>query len=240
MARSPFLVEIRPDREVKEYLREIIDDIQRTFGVHGMASGHVVPHVTLFGPFNADGYGPVLSGMRTVLESYTVVPYRIEGFDHFRDDVIYADLATSEELRSLRRELRRELQGVTRPKNPGRETRRHHQHHMTAAFKDINRKFDEIWHYVNEHYEPFLETYAHRISFLHNRRIVNEWDLLAGEFVGPDGPTEKWSWDRTMEQLEAKKCHDDHEVLSKPHQWGLLRRRLHSIIGRSRDGSSPP
>ncbi len=234
MARYPFLIEIRPEQEVKNYLREIIRDIQSRFDVHGMAQGHVVPHVSLYGPFSADGYGPVLSAMRSACEQFSVVSYRLDGFCHFRRDVIYVDIATSPDLRDLRRSIRDELEPKSKSRFPRRESGRHYQFHMTVAFKDIRGKFAEIWRYVNSEYGPGFESYAHRVTFLNNRRIIKEWDLPTGRFLDTDEATSRQSWEQTMSALKCKQSHSDHDKLGKPHRGGLRewKRRGHRIISR--------
>lgn len=234
MTKYPFLIEIRPDQEVKQYLRHIINDLQSKFNVHAMASGHVVPHLSLYGPFRSEGYGPVLSAVRSVCEHFSVVPYRLDGFCHFRREVIYVDIATSPALRELRRNIRDELNQVSTPRYPRRENQHHHQYHMTVAFKDISGKFAEIWDYVNDRYEPQMESYAHRVTFLNNRRMIKEWDLLTGEFLDPDLATSKQSWQQTMDALEQERSPSDHTELNKPHRGGLRewKRRIQRLLSR--------
>lgn len=221
MVDHPFLIEIRPDQEVKAYLRDIIEDVQSKFDVHGMASGHVVPHLSLFGPFAAEGYGPVLSAVRTASEPHSIVPYRLDGFGHFRSDTIYVDIATSPALRSLRRSIRDELMPNTTPLYPNRERAQHYQYHMTIAFKDISGQFAEIWDYVTNRYDPDLKTYAHRVTFLNDRRMIKEWDLLTGEYLEPDEATSQQSWQQTMDALNRKESQADHQGLEKPHRGGM-------------------
>lgn len=234
MADHPFLIEIRPDQEVKAYLRDIINDVQSRFDVHAMASGHVVPHLSLFGPFSAEGYGPVLSAVRTACEPYSIVPYRLDGFGHFRSDTIYVDIATSPALRSLRRSIRDELVPDTTPLYPDRDRAHHYQYHMTVAFKDISGQFPEIWDYVTNRCDPDLETYAHRVTFLNNRRIIKEWDLLTGEYLDPDKATSRQSWQQTIDVLNRKKSPADHQGLEKPHRDGIRewKRQIYRILSR--------
>lgn len=234
MADHPFLIEIRPDQEVKEYLRDIIHDIQSRFDVHAMASGHVVPHLSLFGPFSADGYGPVLSAIRSACESHCSVPYRLEGFGHFRRDTIYVDVATSPALRSIRRSLRDELLPKCNPRHPDRETVPHYEYHMTVAFKDIQGQFSEIWRYVTKQYEPGIETYAQRVTFLNQRRMIKEWDIPTGRYLEPDEATSKQSWRDTIDALDKCRSPSDHDELSKPHRGGIRewKRRWHRFISR--------
>lgn len=233
MSRYPFLIEIRPDQEVKNYAREIIHDVQSKFNVHAAAKGHVVPHITLFGPFSADGYSPVLSAVRSACEAFSAVPYRLDGFCHFDRDVIYIDLATSPELRELRRRIRDELLPNSNPKYPRREARDHYQWHITVAFKDIGGNFDQIWKYVNDGFSPGIETYANRITFLNHRRMIKEWDIPTGEFLDRSEATSQGSWERTMGQLEWQRSDSDHLHLGKPHRGGLrkLNRWGHRVFG---------
>lgn len=234
MARYPFLIEVRPDTRVKQYLRELVDDVQTRFDVHAKASGHVVPHLTLYGPFSADGYGPVLSALRSACEQFSIVPYRLDGFCHFRRDVIYVDIATSPALRSLRRAIRDELAPNSNPRYSRRESASQYQYHMTIAYKDIGDQFAEIWDYVTDHYDPQMETYAHRVTFLNNRRIIKEWDLPTGEFLDSDMATSRQSWERTMDALDRERTPSDHEGLGKPHRGGFRewKRRGHRLFSR--------
>lgn len=234
MADFPFLIEIRPGNGVKEYLREIINDVQSKFDVHAMASGHVVPHLSLYGPFSADGYGPVLSAVRKACEQFSVVPYRLDGFCHFRRDVIYVDIATSPALRALRRAIRDELISNSTPKYPSRENQHQYQFHMTVTYKDLNGKFADIWDYVTDRYDPYMETYAHRVTFVNKRRMIKEWDLPTGDFLEPDEATSKSSWNQTMNALNRNSAASDHCDLAKPHRGGLreCKRRMYRIFSR--------
>lgn len=234
MPRYPFLIEVRPDQGVKNYLRGIINDVQSRFDVDAMASGHVVPHLSLYGPFYADGYGPVLSAVRQACQGHSIAPYRLDGFCHFRRDVIYVDIATSKELRELRRNIRDELLPESQPRHPRRESARHYQYHLTVAFKNIGGKFNEIWKYLNKQYDPDMKSYAQRVTFLNNRRMIKEWDLPTGRFLEPDEATSKQSWDRTIDALNRQQSAMDHQGLEKPHRGGVreLRRFGHRILAR--------
>lgn len=93
-------------------------------------------------------------------------------------------------------------------------------------------KFAEIWDYVNDRYEPQIESYAHRVTFLNDRRMIKEWDLLTGEFLVPDLATSKQSWQQTMEALEQERSPSDHTDLNQPHRGGLRewKRWIHRIL----------
>lgn len=105
---------------------------------------------------------------------------------------------------------------------------------MTVAFKDIDGKFADIWQYVKDEYDPGIETYAHRVTFLNNRRMIKEWDLLTGEFLDSNEATSRRSWEQTMEALERKKAPTDHDALEKPHRGGLRewKRWGNRVLGR--------
>ena len=93
---GPYLIEIRTGGEVKQRLRDIMYDVAEEFGVQGAVDPRPVPHITLFGPYDTDNGQTVKSRLIEIYEDYDAVPYRIEGFDVFRDsNVVYFDVVPS-------------------------------------------------------------------------------------------------------------------------------------------------
>lgn len=210
MGRSPYLVEIRTGGETKQYVREIMHDVADRFGVRGAVKNRPVPHITLFGPYNTNAGPKAKAIVGDVCADYDTVPYRLDGFNHFGDHVIYIDVVPSPELRQLRRDLSRRLRGISY-NHRGRDENRYHAFHVTVAFRDIRGQFDEIWDYLNDTYSPDIDEYATRITSLRNREMLHEYDLLQDEFLSPSKATSRESWEETTRLLEKQQLPTDHE-----------------------------
>jgi len=153
-------------------------DVAREFDVRGAVDPRPVPHITLFGPYNTDHGLEVKNRLYDIYKEYDIVPYRIDGFSRFKDaKVIYAKVVPSQELRDLRRDISRELRPVTYNCRPYDEDF-YYDFHITIAFKDIDRQFEDIWEYVNEKYDPQYEAYAMRVTSIKRRKMMWEYDLL--------------------------------------------------------------
>lgn len=214
---APYLLEVRTGGRLKNDLREIIYDVAETFDVSGAAEPRPVPHITLFGPYNTDKGRQVKTTLTDIYQQYDIVPYVVDGFDHFRDDVIYANVVPSPELRSLRREIRTQLDPLTYNERP-HDADYYYDFHITIAFKDIGRKFDEIWDYVTTQYSPQYEEYALRVTSLRGRNMMWEYDLVQDRILDQEEATSARSWRRTEELLAEQSSSDDHEELV-PKPW---------------------
>lgn len=211
---APYIIEIRTGGQIKNNLREIIYDVAETFDVSGAAEPRAVPHITLYGPYNTNNGRQVKRTLTDIYHQYNIVPYVVDGFGYFRDDVIYAKVVPSPELRSLRREVQTQLNPLTYNER-SHDSNYYYDFHITIAFKDIGRKFDEIWDYVNNHYAPHYEEYALRLTSLRRRDMMWEYDLLQDAILLQDEATSAKSWQRTEELLDEQSSADDHEELNK-------------------------
>jgi 2'-5' RNA ligase len=210
---SPYLIEVRTSGDEKDRLREIIYDVSDRFDVHTIAEPRAVPHITLFGPYNTDRGHEVRNHATDVFRQFDVVPYRISGFDHFRDDVIYANVVPSPELRRLRQRLSEELRPITYNYQP-HDSDRYYDFHITIARGDLDGQFDAIWNYVREAYDPQFDEYATRVTNLRQSDMLWEYDLLQDRRLSPEEATSAQSWKKTMGLLEEEKSEDDHTDLA--------------------------
>lgn len=229
---APYLTEIRPGGDIKRRLRDITHEIADTFGVHGAVDPRPVPHVTLFGPYNTDHGHRAKDIVTDVLSDYDVVPYRIDGFGRFpQNNVIYANVVPSPELRAIRRALSRRLRPISY-NYPDHDSAYFYDFHVTLAYKDVGEQFEDIWAYVNTEYELQLDTYATRVTSLSGREMMWEYDLLRGAELRSGEATSAASWERTMDLLSARQSPDDHERLSPTPN--AVTRVVKSIIARVR------
>lgn len=208
---APYLVEVRTGGEVKQQLRSIIYDVADKFGVRGAAEPRAIPHITLFGPYNTNNGKTVQQELLNVFSNFDVVPYQIDGFGSFpENNVIYAEVVPSPELRELRREISRNLRPLSYNYRPW-DSKFFYDFHITIAFKDVSDdQFDAIWQYVTGNYDPEFDEYATRISNLRRGDMMWEYDLPAGIKMDSDEATSKSSWERTMAKLEKRTKPEDH------------------------------
>lgn len=211
---GPYLIEIRTGGEVKQRLRDIMYDVAEEFGVRGAVDPRPVPHITLFGPYDTDNGQTVKSRLLEIYQDYGAVPYRIDGFDVFRDsNVVYFDVVPSEELRALRRDISRELRPICYD-YPDYDANYFHEFHITLAFKDVGGKLDEILEYAQTQYDPQFDCYATRITSLRSRSMMWEYDLPRGEYLRSDEATTAQAWQQTEKALQQHTAYDDHNDLS--------------------------
>jgi 2'-5' RNA ligase len=211
---APYLNEIRTGGEVKQRLREITYDVANEFGVHGAVDPRPVPHVTLFGPYNTDRGREAKRIVKDVLSDYDIVPYRIDGFERFKQNkVIYANVVPSPELRNLRRELSRRLRPISYNYQPY-DSDYFYDFHITIAYKDVAHEFDAIWEYVNKQYDIRFDEYATRVTSLRRRDMMWEYDLLQNQELRPNEATSAKSWEQTTKILNEMKSPNDHDKLA--------------------------
>jgi len=210
MAQTPYFVEVRLMGGLKQYLRAITYDVANEFGVQGAVRSRPVPHITLFGPYDTSRGSAAKRAVRDVCSQFDTVPFRLNGFDHFRDDVVYVDVQPAPELCQLRRQLADRLRPIATDYQP-HDVSKHYQFHITVAKNDIRPQFDEIWSYVTDEFDPSGNQYALRVTSLDSRRIMHEYDLLQGRLLSREEALSERHWERTKELLAEHASQDDHE-----------------------------
>jgi 2'-5' RNA ligase len=177
-----YLIEFRFHGYARKYAKRLAFDVAKKFRVKGVTRKKVVPHITMFGPFTTRNERKMISEVANVAKNYTLVPFTVKGFNYFdnpSNKVIYLDIEPSEELKQLRYELSSRLRKITSTKSSqDRKSKDNFYFHATIAFKDIDRKFDKIWHYLKKKEEPNINQHLVRITILKGRRILREYDLL--------------------------------------------------------------
>jgi 2'-5' RNA ligase len=199
---TAFLIEFRPHGYAKEYSRDLILGVAKKFKVKGVTKNRAVPHITLYGPSETDDIRRVISQVAAVGRRYTLVPFKIKGFDYFDKEgkVIYLDITPSPELEQLRWELAQSLCKISTSQTW--DTKRKYEFHSTVAFKDIDKKFAKIWDHVKSREEPNINQYLLRITILRrNRTILCEYDLVLRKLLNRRESLSRYWWDQTINEF---------------------------------------
>jgi len=197
-----FLIEFRLHGYAKEYAKDVVYSVAKKFRVRGVTRKKVVPHISLYGPGRTDDIREVISAVEKVGRKYSLVPFKVKGFDYFdkTPKVVYFDISPSQKLEDLRWELSQELRKVSTGQSW--DSRRNHSFHATIAFRDIDTKFDRIWAYFKSKEEPNINQHLLRITVIGNRRrIVCEYDLVLEKLLNRREALSKSWWRRTMNRL---------------------------------------
>jgi 2'-5' RNA ligase len=187
---TQYTIEFRLQGYAKKHAKNLIYGPARKIGIKGVTRKKAAPHVTLFGPFTTRYEEKMVSEVVNVAKKFTLVPFKIKGFnfvDNETNKVIYLDIEPSDELKQLRFEMSNRLRKITNTKSSqDRKNKNAFHFHAPIAFKDIDKKFDQIWSYLTRiewNYrkkmeEPNSDQYLLRINILKGRRLLCKYDIL--------------------------------------------------------------
>ncbi|MHB8104617.1 MAG: 2'-5' RNA ligase family protein [Dehalococcoidales bacterium] len=197
-----FLIEFRMHGYAKEFAKEMIYSVAKEFKVKGVTKKRVVPHICLYGPGRTDNIRKVVSAVEKVGRNYRLVPFNIIGFGYFDTPkkVIYLNISPSQQLEELRWKLSQELRKVSISQS--RDSRKNHAFHATVAFRDIDLKFNRIWHYLENKKQPNINQHLLRITIIGaHRKIVCEYDLVLKKLLNRREALSKRLWRKTINKL---------------------------------------
>jgi len=203
---TQFFIEFRLQGYPKHYLKRLMREIAQRFRVKGAIRERPVPHVTLYGPSETNDIRKVFAVVEKASRKYTLVPFAVRDFDWRQGregKVIATSIVASPELKNLREELAKELSKISTPQ-PW-DTKADFWFHTTVAFKDIDTKFDRIWHYVNAKDKVRFDQYLVRITILNKKsKIIREYDPLLKKWLKrwqAIGPVGRYWWRQTTRKL---------------------------------------
>ncbi|MEK6957523.1 MAG: 2'-5' RNA ligase family protein [archaeon] len=211
---SSYLIELRLSGRTKTYLKELSYQIAEKFRVRGAVRKRVVPHVSLFGPFKSNHERELTLKFSSMCKRLDLVKYRLNGFDHFEDRVVHVHIDPSTELIEFRKELAKSLIPVCI------ETKQYDyvddfKFHATLAFKDIEKKFDAIWDYLQTQETPLKEEYVLRITLLKRGRILKEYDLIQRRMLSRKEALNRGVWKETRGQLKKIRANNGKRVVQE-------------------------
>lgn len=110
-----FLIEFRLQGYAKKYAKwasaRILREAKKR-GLKKLKQPRFVPHITLFGPAPTNNLRWVIAEMERIGWKYTLVPFKLSGFDKFQNrdaNWLYLDVEPSPNLEQLRHELSQSL-----------------------------------------------------------------------------------------------------------------------------------
>lgn len=128
------------------------NDLRREiFNKFKAKSSKLPAHFTIKAPFEVEDE---IKEIEYILESFTKkyskTPYKIEGYNHFDDRVIYMDVKMSKEGKEVHDRLIDELSKVSYI-NFDKKDGKNKIIHVTISSKKIRDIYNELWDYVNEY-----------------------------------------------------------------------------------------
>jgi len=205
---TSFFIEFRLHGYAKAYAKRLIWSVAKKFRVKGVTGRRVVPHIALYGSGSTKDIRRVVSVVERVGQKYTLVPFRIKGFNYFDKPhkVIYLDISPSKEMEELRWELSQELRKISTCQSQDRHSMTKFAFHGAIAFRDIDNKFNKIWSDIKSREEPDIKQYLLRITVIGaHSRIVCEYDLVLKKLLNREQALSRYWWRKTVNRVRELK-----------------------------------
>jgi len=199
MVSNSYLIEFRFSCDAKKAIKEVKKGIKKNFGV---TRRKIVPHISLVGPVYTNDQKRLVKEIKDVCKQYALVKFKLTNFDNFEDRVIFVKIKPSEELKKLRIEMAQRLQTFCTLSELDYDDK--FTFHATLVLKDIQRKFDRIWKYLQT-WKLEMEQHVLRITILKNKRILAEYDLLLKKMLTRSQALDPKIFKETLKKLEKKR-----------------------------------
>lgn len=184
-SRYPYLIEFRLCGKPRGEAKKLIYDLYKKFGVRENLRQRPVPHVTLYGPFQARSVRQIANIIKDAAQDFDAFRYTINKFDSFdkktgwfskRKHVVYLKINARSDIKKFHSKLYQRLVEITDPKDPDIEKMNPFPFHVTLALKDIDEKFDDIWKYLSKTNIRLRGEFC-GVTLLRDGKIMCEYDL---------------------------------------------------------------
>ena len=177
---KPYLLELRLRGSARKYVESLAFEVSKQFGVTGVTTKRVIPHVTVLGGFNTSDERRLICSLNRMCRKYRFLKFRFNGFLSFGNwlrgnRILAIDIEPSFELSALRSLLAKELSDYC---GLGKFDSKEWKPHATFAFKDIDKQFKLIRKYLENEDCPKINHYVLRLTLLKNARILCEYDFF--------------------------------------------------------------
>lgn len=202
-----YLIEFRFSGETKKYLKDLIYDVSEKFHVRGATKRKPVPHITLAGPLFTTNEKRLVKEVTEVVKGYDLVGFALEGFGKFGNwfsgnRVVKVNIKPSKELEEIRLEIAKRLKEFCKLTEYDYED--DFKFHSTIAFKDIEKKFGDIWDYIQKKEPPLMNQYLLRIAILKNQKILCEYDLILKRLLNRSQALNRILFRKTLDVLRKR------------------------------------
>lgn len=172
---TSFLIEFRLQGFAKQYAKwanaRILREARR-LRIRRLKSRRFVPHITLFGPARTNNLRHIIAGIERTCNKYTLVPFKVGGFDSFRNpdaNWLYLDVEPSFDLEQLRYELAHNL---IRSERIISSTCQSFDHNSKCKFHSAVGKFSPKDKYKFEKLLEFAETKCDLKAFRQHKTSI--------------------------------------------------------------------
>ena len=199
-----YLIEFRFSGYVKKQLKELIQNISKTFHVRGLSKRRIVPHITLIGTLYTTDKKKLVKEVTDIVKKYDLIGFQLDGFGNFQRQVIHVNITPSEELLHLRNQLAERLAKFCKLDEHDFELE--FKPHATLALKDITKKFDKIMEYLNSWKIPKITQHVLRVTILdRDSKIFYEYDLMQKKLLNRSEAKDKKIFKKTLEISKKKR-----------------------------------
>ncbi len=195
-----YLIEFRFSGRAKETIKELKECISKNFRV---TKKKIIPHITLVGPLHTNDEKLLIKEVVNVCKQYELVKFKLDDFDNFENRVIYVKINPSEDLKALRLELAERLGKFCNLSEFDQES--HFTFHATLVMKDIQRKFDHIWEYLQTWKMSKADHHVVRVTILKNSKILREYDFLLRKILDRAESLDVEIFHKTIAKLDKKR-----------------------------------
>jgi len=194
---SGYLIEFRFSGYAKQAIKELTQNISKNFHT---TRKKIVPHVTLVGQLYTNDEKKLIKEVVSVCKKYELIKFQLDGFDNFENRVIYVKIKPSEELKKLRLELAERLGEFCELSPFDKELE--FTFHATLVMKDIQRKFDRIWDYLQTWQFPKMDQHLIRITIIKKGKILVEYDFVQRKTLDRNKSLDREIFHKTRTKLE--------------------------------------
>ncbi|WP_042273774.1 2'-5' RNA ligase family protein [[Clostridium] dakarense] len=135
---------------VKDKAGDFNNNLRReVFNMFKAKSSKLPAHFTIKSPFESNDINKLENILDSFSKNHLSKPYKIKGYDHFDNRVIFMKVLMSNDAKVLHNELIDELSKISYigfDKKDGKDK----VFHITISSKKIQNIFNELWEYVNK------------------------------------------------------------------------------------------
>jgi 2'-5' RNA ligase len=224
MATGPYLVDVVLSPSTRAKLQVVADDVASAADVAPGGPYHETISLPLYGPFETTNQSGVVTVLERVCSNFEIVPYRITGYGHFGDEVLYAGVASSGELQDLQEKIATGLRPITHG-SPSRDRANGYPFHVPLAH-DVGRAFPDAWAELNDHLRPAYDEYCYRVRLRKDGNVVRTQDLALGRTLDPTESMNEDLLAKTVTHLSERRLPNHHVRLTPSPTAGAADQRL--------------